>query len=33
VGVNAVMVIAIALYAEPFIRLATESVQMLAARF
>jgi len=33
VGVNAVMVLAIALYAEPFIRLATESVQMLAAAF
>ncbi len=33
VGVNAVMVLAIALYAEPFIRLATESVQMLAAKF
>jgi proton-translocating NADH-quinone oxidoreductase chain N len=32
-SVNVVMVLAIALYAEPFIRLATESVQMLAARF
>lgn len=33
VGVSVVMVLGIALYAEPFIRLATESVQMLAARF
>ena len=33
VGINVVMVLAIALYAEPFIRLATESVQMLAAKF
>jgi proton-translocating NADH-quinone oxidoreductase chain N len=33
VGVNAVMVLVIALYAEPFIRLATESVQMLATTF
>jgi NADH-quinone oxidoreductase subunit N len=33
VGVSAVMVLVIALYAEPFIRLATESVQMLAAKF
>lgn len=33
VGINAVMVLAIALYAEPFIRLATDSVQMLAASF
>jgi proton-translocating NADH-quinone oxidoreductase chain N len=33
VAVNAVMVLVIALYAEPFIRLATQSVQMLAARF
>lgn len=33
VAVNAVMVLAIAIYAEPFIRLATESVQILAAKF
>jgi NADH-quinone oxidoreductase subunit N len=33
VGVNVVMVLAIALYAEPFIRLATQSVQILAAHF
>ena len=33
VGINVVMVLGIALYAEPFIRLATESVQMLAAKF
>jgi len=33
VAINAVMVLVIALYAEPFIRLATESVQMLAAKF
>jgi NADH:ubiquinone oxidoreductase subunit 2 (subunit N) len=33
VAVNAIMVLVIALYAEPFIQLATQSVQMLAARF
>jgi NADH-quinone oxidoreductase subunit N len=33
VAVNVVMVLGIALYAEPFIRLATRSVQMLAAKF
>jgi NADH-quinone oxidoreductase subunit N len=33
VGVNVGMVLVIALYAEPFIRLATESVQMLATKF
>jgi proton-translocating NADH-quinone oxidoreductase chain N len=33
VAVNVVMVLAIALYAEPFIRLATDSMQMLAASF
>jgi proton-translocating NADH-quinone oxidoreductase chain N len=33
VGVNAVVVLAIALYAEPFIRLANRSVQILAASF
>ena len=33
VGVSLAMVLAIALYAEPFIRLATESAQLLAASF
>jgi NADH:ubiquinone oxidoreductase subunit 2 (subunit N) len=33
VAVNVLVVLGIALYAEPFIRLATESVQMLAAKF
>jgi NADH-quinone oxidoreductase subunit N len=33
VAVNAIMVLVIALYAEPFIQLATQSVQMLAAQF
>jgi NADH:ubiquinone oxidoreductase subunit 2 (subunit N) len=33
VGVNALVVLAIALYAEPFIRLANQSVQILAASF
>jgi len=33
VAVNAVMVLVIGLYAEPFIQLATQSVNMLAAKF
>jgi proton-translocating NADH-quinone oxidoreductase chain N len=33
VSINVIMVLAIALYAEPFIRLATESVQVLATQF
>jgi hypothetical protein len=33
VGVSSAMVLIIALFAEPFIRLATESVQMMAATF
>jgi NADH-quinone oxidoreductase subunit N len=33
VAINAVMVLVIALYAEPFIQLATQSVNMLAAKF
>jgi hypothetical protein len=33
VGANALVVLAIALYAEPFIRLANRSVQILAASF
>jgi NADH-quinone oxidoreductase subunit N len=33
VAVNAIMVLVIVLYAEPFIELATQSVQMLAAKF
>jgi NADH-quinone oxidoreductase subunit N len=33
VAINAIMVLVIALYAEPFIELATQSVQMLAAKF
>ena len=33
VGVSSAMVLIIALFAEPFIRLATESVQMMAAAF
>ena len=33
VAINAVMVLVIALYAEPFIQLATQSVNILAAKF